>query len=396
MKKSNKMNLVIINDFDYIQGGATKVAIETANLFAEKNNYNVYYFCGVHGDNSNLSEKVIKVCTNQKESISNKFSGIINNLYNFKAERELKKLLKTLDSNNTIIHVHGWTKALSSSIFNAIFKLKFKMVLTMHDYFTACPNGGYFNYKKNEICHLNPMSFKCIKCNCDSRNYAFKIYRIIRQFIQNRIVKLNDRLTDVISISDFSEKILKETLNSNVKIHRVFNPVDLKPTTSKVNFKYNDYYIYVGRVSKEKGVEVFCKVISNLDKQGIVVGDGDELEKLKNKYPKVKYVGWQPSDKVKDYLVKAKALIFPSLWYETAGLTVLEALTVGIPCIVNANTSASEFIKDKRNGYLYHNEKELEEIIKGNKVDSLKEINIDFNHDYFNDLDRVYKKINEV
>ena len=45
-------------------------------------------------------------------------------------------------------------------------------------------------------------------CNCDSRNYFFKQYRIFRQFVQNKIVKFNDRLTDVISISEFSEKIL--------------------------------------------------------------------------------------------------------------------------------------------------------------------------------------------
>ena len=157
--------------------------------------------------------------------------------------KEFKKLLKTLDKDTTIIHAHGWTKALSSSVFDIAFKMKFKVVLTLHDYFTACPNGGYFNYKKNEICHLNPLSWKCIKCNCDSRNYGFKLYRVVRQFVQNKIVKLNDRLENVITISEFSEKILKPTLGKNTKITRIkiphhANSVDLlKKTKTKNYFK---------------------------------------------------------------------------------------------------------------------------------------------------------------
>ena len=35
-----------------------------------------------------------------------------------------------------------------SSVFDVAFKMNFKLVLTLHDYFTACPNGGYFNYQK--------------------------------------------------------------------------------------------------------------------------------------------------------------------------------------------------------------------------------------------------------
>ena len=144
-------------------------------------------------------------------------------------------MLKTLDKEETIIHIHGWTKALSSSVFDIAFKMKFKIVLTLHDYFTACPNGGYFNYKENEICNLKPLSWKCIKCNCDSRNYGFKMYRIIRQFIQNKIVKLNDKLEYAISISEFSEKILKSTLGKNTKIIRVYNPIDIKENIEKVD-----------------------------------------------------------------------------------------------------------------------------------------------------------------
>ena len=372
-------NVIVINDFDYVQGGASKVALQTANLLKE--NYpelNVYFFSGCHNDSSILNKDVISICTNQDEALKdkNKLRGTINGLYNFKAKKELKNLLKSLDKNETIIHIHGWTKLLSSSVFDIAFKMKFKVVLTLHDYFTACPNGGYFNYKKNKICHLKPMSAKCRRCNCDSRNYGFKLYRVLRQFIQNNIVKLNDKLEYAISISEFSEKILKGTLNKNTKIFKIYNPIDFDEDTEEVDYRKNKYYLYVGRVSKEKGVNIFCEAITKAKLNGIVVGDGNQKNKLENKFPNIRFIGWKNSHEVRNYIIKAKALIVPSLWYEGASLTTLEALQYGIPAVVSDYCAASEFVQNGINGYKFQ---------IGNIDDLIKKIklidNIKFNND---------------
>ena len=346
MENDNLKNVVIVNDFNYVQGGASKVAIDTAKLLKEEG-YNVYFFSAVNKEEENI-DGITYISTNQNEALKekNKIKGAINGIYNFKAKKELKRLLKTLNFNDTIIHVHGWTKALSSSIFDIAFKMKFKVVLTLHDYFTACPNGGYFNYPKNEICHLKPLSWKCIKCNCDSRNYGFKLYRVVRQFVQNKIVKLNDKLENAISISDFSEKILKSTLGKNTEVTRIYNPIDIDEHIEKVDITKNKYYLYVGRISKEKGVDLFCQAITELGYKGIVVGDGDEKSILEEKFPNIEFTGWKNKDEVKQYMKGAKALIFPSRWYETAGLTILEAKSLGIPCLVSKNSAGKEFVEE--------------------------------------------------
>ena len=362
-------NIIIINDFNYVQGGASKIAIDTARILNDTD-LNIYFFSAVNKEEENI--KGIKyVSSNQNEALKekNKFKGLVNGIYNFKAKKELKKLLRQLNNKETIIHVHGWTKALSSSVFDIAFKMNFKIVLTLHDYFTACPNGGYFNYKKNEICYYKPLSWKCIKCNCDSRNYFFKLYRIIRQFVQNKIVKLNDKLENVISISEFSEKILKNTLGKNTKITRISNPIELN-NEEFIESSNNEYFLYVGRIDKEKGVDLFCQAITELNKSGIVVGDGNEREKLQKEYPHIEFTGWKNKIEVKKYMKNARALIFPSRWYETAGLTVLEAQSIGLPCIVSKNTAASEFIEDKKNGFLFENLEDLKDKIK--QIDNIK------------------------
>lgn len=340
-------NVIIVNDFNYVQGGASKVAIDTARLLNESG-LKVYFFSTVNKPEENI-EGVTYISSNQNEALKekNKIIGAINGIYNFKAKKELKKLLKTLNPENTIVHVHGWTKALSSSVFDIAFRMKYKVVLTLHDYFTACPNGGYFNYKQNEICHYKPLAWKCIKCNCDSRSYGFKLYRIIRQFVQNKIVRLNDRLEHVITISDFSEKILRHTLGKNTKITKIFNPIDIDENIKKVDPLKNEYYLYVGRISKEKGVDLFCQAITELGYKGIVVGDGDERIKLEEQYPAIQFVGWKNKEEVKQYMKGARALIFPSRWYEGAPLTPLEAMQYGVPCLVSNVSAAMDYIYNK-------------------------------------------------
>lgn len=390
----NVKTVVIVNDFNYTQGGASKVAIDTARLLKGEN-IEVIFFSAVNNEEEKI-DGVKYISTNQKEALKekNKIKGALNGIYNLKAKKEFKQLLNTLDKDTTIIHVHGWTKALSSSIFDIAFKMKFKVVLALHDYFTACPNGGYFNYKKNEICHLKPLSWKCIKCNCDSRNYGFKLYRVIRQFVQNKIVKLNERLENVITISEFSEKILKPTLGENTKITRIYNPIDIDENAEKVDPSKNEYYLYVGRISKEKGVDLFCEAITDLELKGIVVGDGDEKVKLENKYPNIEFTGWKNKDEVKQYMKGARALIFPSRWYETAGLTVLEAQSLGIPVIASENCAGKEFMNEK--GYTFKGIDDLEnKIIIFNKEIENSKINIQkyYINNYQENIISLYKKI---
>ncbi len=392
-------NVVVINDFDYIQGGASKVAIETANLLKrEYPQLNIYFFSGCTSNDNLLDNKIVNISTEQGENLKdkNKIRGMINGIYNFDAKNKLNKLLKTLNKDETIIHVHGWTKSLSCSIFDVILKKKYKLVVTLHDYFTACPNGGYFNYKKNDVCQLKALSTKCIMCNCDSRNYMFKIYRIIRQFVQNKVVKLNDKLKNVIFISEFSKKILRNTLNKNINEYKLYNPIDYIIENKEIVNK-KDYFVYVGRVSKEKGVENFCEVITETNTKGIVVGSGPELNKLKKIYNKIEFVGWKSTNDVKKYIKFAKALIFPSKWYETMGLTVVEALSLGTPVLVKNNTAAVEFVSNGKNGYVFNNKDELKTYM--NKMSNFKFSNDSHNLKKFNEniyVRELYKIYNNI
>jgi len=354
-------NIVIINDWGCIEGGAANIAINTA--IALSTNYNVYLFCAVKPIDKRIINSQIKcICIDKCDILndSNRFRAAIKGLWESKSFSALKKLLLQLNRNDTIVHVHTWTKAISSSIFYVTAKLEYNVVVTLHDFFCFCPNGGFYNYKKNCICHIVPMSFKCLLTNCDARSYSQKLWRLMRMFIQNKFLWSNKRLS-FISISKLTDKVCVPFIGSRANVYKLMDPVDVRKRVPN-DICNKEFYVCMSRLSPEKGVELFCKAITDLNLKGIVMGDGYLRHELQKKYPNIIFVGWVTGTVKDEYLRKAKCFVFTSLWYETFGLTVAEAKSYGIPCIVPDECAASEQVEDTKTGYIF----------KTGNIDSLK------------------------
>ena len=143
-------------------------------------------------------------------------------------------------------------------------------------------------------------------------------------------------------------------------------------------------------------MDLFCEAISELNYKGIVVGDGSEREKLEKKYSNIEFTGWKCQKEVKEYMKRAKALIFPSRWYETAGLTVIESECLGIDCIVSENCAATEFINsnNSRTFNIYKNNDLKNQILnfeKNNRTEKCITKYIFSYKNYFIELMKVYE-----
>ena len=189
---------------------------------------------------------------------------------------------------------------------------------------------------------------------------------------------------------------MKPTLGKNTKITRIYNPIDIDENAEKVDPSKNEYYLYVGRISKEKGVDLFCQAITELGLKGVAVGDGDEREKLQKQYPNIEFTGWKNKEEVKQYMKGARALIFPSRWYEGAPLTPLEAMQYGIPCLVSNVSSAIDYTKlifKLDNIELKKTIKKYEENIEKNSKNAYDFLNNRIKQKYVDKLIEIYNMV---
>ena len=106
----------------------------------------------------------------------------------------------------------------------------------------------------------------------------------------------------------------------------------------------DNYYLYIGRLSEEKGISNLVNawkkyVVTHSDEWLYICGDGPEKDTLDiileySKLPlNISILGPQPRDMVFKYISKAKAVVIPSICYETGPLTMIESFSMGIPVI---------------------------------------------------------------
>lgn len=345
--------IVVLTDTLRIDGGASKVARASALGLANAGCRVIF----VVGEDASAEFQVenVEVVSLNLSSISvpvKRHKTMFTGLWNVRAARRLKQVLSKLDPLTTVVHLHSWTKSLSTSVVPVIRSAGFPLVLTLHDYFVACPNGGFYDYQRGNVCCRKPLGLECLVSNCDSRMAAHKIWRVVRQFIQNGPGGLPGAVKAFVAVSDFSHHILQPFLPSNAAVYRVNNPIEsiqLPPAQPSKAFGV----LYVGRLSKEKGPDLLAEAARKVGVKVTFVGDGDLKRGLKEKYPEHQFTGWLPFDDILPLIDQTRALVFPSRWYETLGLSVLECASRGVPSIVADRCAAAEEVDHEKTGLLF-------------------------------------------
>lgn len=368
-------NVVIITNQASTKGGAEKVACRTAMLMAERG-LNAYLFAGAGPVSPELAASRVHVaCLGGQFTAAdgrNKIASAVQGFWNVKAGREISNLLSRLDPETTVVNLHSWTHTMSSSILESVRRAGFPLLITAHDYFLACPNGGFYNYVGWTPCALRSCGRECRRTNCDKRSFAQKKYRVARFDVQTRILKKMKPRPGIIFLSRFSESVLRESIPFAYDIYQVDNPIEADWDTGLCNPSYDERPIdllYVGRVDPEKDCALFCRVAKAVGGRAVAVGDGSQRVELAAEYPCVEFVGSKGASEVRDYYKRAKCLIFPSSWYEVQSLVLREAQVAGsLPCALRGGTSGEDSVRNGLDGIVVPHDDENALIAAAKKI----------------------------
>ena len=115
--------------------------------------------------------------------------------------------------------------------------------------------------------------------------------------------------------------------------------------------------VYVGNVTAMKGIYYLLEAVMQFDKNDVeltLVGSFDNSDNTFDKYLKrVSFVGAVPHFEVKKYLENADVFVMPSLG-EGFNLSTVEALSLGLPCMVSNNSGLNDFIVEEENGLVFN------------------------------------------
>ncbi|MGD2131424.1 MAG: glycosyltransferase [Maricaulaceae bacterium] len=346
------MRILIVSDYGHVNGGAAKVAIDSALALAEEG-CEVVFIYGVGPQDEALTDSTVECVHAEVEdvwTVSSAFEAARSAIWNEPARRELSRIFSAFATPNSVIHVHQWSKGFSPAVFAAARDVGRPVFLSGHDYFAVCPNGAYFLYGANAPCTKKPMSSGCLITGCDRISAKHKAVRVARHALLTRHLARLDDLT-MVHVSEFSRSVA-EPLTAVPAAHATVPNFAPPQRIEPVEPWRSGTALYCGRITAEKGCGLFAEAARTAGVKAQLLGDGPMRAELEADYPEHEFLGWRGADGVDAAFAGARVLVLPSLWYETFGLVVLEALGAGLPVIVSADTGAAEYVRHGETGWV--------------------------------------------
>lgn len=261
------------------------------------------------------------------------------------------KLKKALTENDyDVIHYNNMSLiGIAALSYGSAIKL-----YTAHEHWLVCPMHVLWKYNR-EVCAKK----SCMLCQLSGKRPP-QLWRY--SGMMSRHLKHVDCF---LSPSKFSmKKHIEMGIDAPIKHLPYFLPRQAEQgDKSAVETGARPFFLFVGRLEYIKGVQNLIKAFSKTPEFDLLIaGDGvyrAALESQAEGLPNIKFLGRQDQDSLSALYRRAKAVIVPSICYETFGIVIIEAFSHKTPAIVNDLGALPEVIDDSDGGFVYRTEEEL-------------------------------------
>lgn len=267
-----------------------------------------------------------------------------------------RRIARVIRNNNIhLVHVHNYFPLLTLSVFKTARKAGVVVVHTLHNYRWWCVGAELYRKEFGicELCVSSGHSMHAIAHSC-YRNSRFQ--SLLSLWIMGMIKKkaFTKYIDYFIVLSSFQKSWVVAQGVPEKQLVVKSNGVSVIPQCASVDKKG---FVFAGRLESSKGVEQLLRIWVEYDIKEtlVIIGNGSLEKPLRKKYEhysQIVFKGLCSPQETLSIIDRSRYLIHPSLWYETFGLTIAEALQLGVPVIGYAIGTRTELINDGVTGFL--------------------------------------------
>jgi len=350
------MNVLLINRFFFMRGGTEAVFFRTAEAL-KKRGHKTAFFSMRHPSNiAGEYEKYFspEVDLSGEGGVFKKIKNAAGALYSFGAEKALGRLLD--EQPVDIAHLFGINHQLSPSVLSALRKRRVPAVMSLHDLKLVCPS--YYMLSRGRHCERcrGKRFYHCALEGCHKGSRMQSLVLTAESWLNHGILKSYRDIRCYVCPSDFIARTCRE-MGLEGDFVRIYNPVDAsewKPFSGK----RDDYIIYVGRLSREKGITTLIDAVKGLPVKLKIAGDGPlkemiETRLVREKIDNVELLGYLKPGALEAAIGRSRALVFPSECCEAFGLSIAEAFSMQVPVIGSDLGAVPELVRDGKTGLIF-------------------------------------------
>ena len=350
------MNILQINNYHFVKGGAERYYFEISELL--RNDSNKVFNFSVHDDQNEQSEELKyfgkAMDFDLHQGLLSKIKIALRILNSFDNKKQIDQLLD--DNIVNIAHAHNIYHRVSPSVLEVLKKRQIPVVMTLHDYKLGC--SIYTFYRDGDICtkciegkKYNQLLYKCTK-----NSIPLSFLHWIESLLHSALDLYNKNVDYFICPSQF---LLKQYVKIGIPEKKLVHiPNFINANHFVPTFVDKNYVLFVGRLSHEKGIYTLIKAVKCLKVQLKIVGDGPMQQELKsyvamNHISNILFLGYKSGKELQKLFQEASCVVFPSECYENGPMTILEAFAFGKPVIGSNIGGIPEMIKNGKTGFLF-------------------------------------------
>jgi glycosyltransferase involved in cell wall biosynthesis len=347
------MRILVASKFWYLRGGLERVMFDEI-AWLEGAGHEVAHFSTSHPDNqsspwSDYFVPYIELGQHAGLAAREQAVATARMFYSVEAATRFRRQLAVFRPQ--VVHVHGIHRQLSPSILLEARRAGTPVVQTLHDFHPVCPSDVL----------LRGGSLVCVPPQCRGRNLLpCVVHRCVRAsvaasavsaaelFWRRWVIGRADLVALFIAPSHFLADVIRSGGWSRPPIAVLPNAVpEVVPSAP------GEYFLYAGRLSREKGVATLLAASARAKVPLIVAGDGPQARELRGMASATtRFVGRATASEVAQLLRGCLAAVVPSECAENAPMAVLESMAAGRPLVASRVGGIPEQVRDGIDGIL--------------------------------------------
>ena len=353
------MNILIINKFLHPNGGSETYIFELGACL-QRMGHRVEYFGMDHAGRC-VGNRVNAYTADMDfhgGSPLAKLTYPVRTIYSAEARRQLRRVLD--DFRPDVCHLNNFNYQLTPSVILELVRWRrqtghpCRILYTAHDYQLICPNHMMYRPGDGAVCDECRRGFSaCARRKCIHGSAAKSAVGAAEAMFWRRR-GVYRWLDAVICCSEFMKTQLDRDplfAGKTVAMHNfVPRPTDAENAGPSPK---QDYVLYFGRFSREKGVGTLLQACRALPDIPFVFAGRGPLEAELHGLPNVRCVGFQTGGALRSLVGAAQCSVVPSEWYENCPFSVMESQICGTPVVGAAIGGIPELIEPGRTGELF-------------------------------------------
>jgi glycosyltransferase involved in cell wall biosynthesis len=314
-------------------------------------------------------------------------TAALGTIWSARSYDELKAIISR--ERPDIAHFHNIWYLISPSAYHACKEAGVPVVQTLHNFRMFCTNGLLM--RDGKVCEecVGGVPWRGVWYGCYRNSRLYSLPVVFSQAV-HRTKKTWTRFIDgYIALTEFGKR---KFIQCGLPEKRVFVKPNFLSDVVSFSAPPQDYAVFIGRFSREKGIEVLISALNSLEPSSPggptnfsfkLIGDGPLMTELRrqaedrNIGTRIEFTGRKTFAETMDILSKARFLVMPSVCYENFPLAIREAFACGRPVIASNLGAMAELVEEGGTGLLFEpgNPRDLADKISwmiGNEAACLK------------------------